>query len=129
MKLKCRIGIAKTEGKRKFGVGDGRIKLLEAINRRGSVNLASKEFGLSYPHAWRYIREVEEIFGKKLVNTKTGGEGGGGTELTDFAKELIEEYNKFRKPLNEVIDKQFQETFKKFLDKKIKCFDYSMQKF
>ena len=129
MKLKCRIGVAKTEGKRKIGVGDGRIKLLEAIDRHGSVNLASKEFGLSYPHAWRYIHEIEEIFGKKLVNTRIGGKSGGGTELTDFAKELIEEYNKFRKPLNEVIEKQFQETFKKFLDKEIKHFDYSMQKF
>ncbi|ODS39043.1 MAG: hypothetical protein A7316_00795 [Candidatus Altiarchaeales archaeon WOR_SM1_86-2] len=129
MKLKCRIGVAKTGGKRTIGVGDGRIKLLEAVDRMGSVNSASKEFGLSYPHAWRYIREVEEIFGKKLVNTKIGGRGGGSTTLTGFAKELIEEYNRFRKPLNEVIEKQFQETFKKFLDKEIKHFDYSMQQF
>ena len=129
MKLKCRIGVSKTEGKRTIGVGDGRIKLLEAVDRMGSVNLASKEFGLSYPHAWRYVHEVEKIFGKKLVNTKIGGKGGGGTELTEFAKELIGEYNKFRKPLDKVVKKQFEKTFKKFLNKKISGFTYSMQKF
>ncbi|ODS35934.1 MAG: hypothetical protein A7316_10525 [Candidatus Altiarchaeales archaeon WOR_SM1_86-2] len=113
MKIKCRICIMEED---RHMVGDGKIKLLEAVDKLGSVNLASKEFGLSYPHAWRYIHEVEEAFGRKLVNTWTGGERGGGTMLTDFAKQLIEEYNKFRNPLDDVIEKRFEETFKKFLD-------------
>ena len=75
MKVKCRICVTENS---KHITGDGRIKLLEAIDSTGSVNLASKEFGLSYPHAWRYIHELEEAFGKKMVNTKIGGKGGGG---------------------------------------------------
>ena len=113
MKVKCRIYVAENG---KHLVGDGKIKLLEAVDRLGSVNLASKEFGLSYPHAWKYIHELEETFGEKMVDTQIGGKGGGGATLTEFAKQLIKKYNKFRKPLDEIIEKQFEEFFKKFLE-------------
>ncbi|ODS34911.1 hypothetical protein BEH94_11550 [Candidatus Altiarchaeales archaeon WOR_SM1_SCG] len=126
MKLKCRICVREKD---KSVVGDGRIKLLEVVGRLGSVNLAAKEFGLSYPHAWRYIHEVEDFFGEKIVTTHIGGKGGGGTELTGFAKQLIEEYNKFRKPLDEIVERQFVETFKKFLDEKVRCSECFVQKF
>jgi molybdate transport system regulatory protein len=112
MKVKCRIYISEND---KHLVGDGKIRLLEAVDRLGSVNLASKEFGLSYPHAWRYIHELEESFGENMVRTQIGGKGGGGAALTEFAKQLVEEYNKFRNPLDEVIERQFEENFKHFL--------------
>lgn len=112
MKVKCRIYIAEED---KHLVGDGKIRLLEAVDRLGSVNLASKEFGLSYPHAWRYIHELEEAFGIKMVDAQTGGKGGGGATLTKFAKELVIEYNKFREPLDVIIEKHFEESFKRFL--------------
>jgi molybdate transport system regulatory protein len=114
MKVKCRIYIAEGD---KHIVGDGKIRLLEAVDRLGSVNLASKEFGLSYPHAWRYIHELEESFERKMVETKIGGKGGGGAVLTEFAKELVSEYNKFREPLDGIIEKHFGKSFKNFLSR------------
>ncbi len=112
MKVKFRVYV---EEEGRHLVGDGKITLLEAVDRLGSVNLASKEFGLSYPHAWRYIHELEEVFGINLVETKVGGRGGGGAKLSVFAKQLVSEYNKFRKPVSEIIEKRFDETLKLFL--------------
>ena len=63
--------MVETRNKGSYGIGDGRIKLLEAIDRLGSLNSASKEFSLYYPHAWRYIHEIEEIFGKNLSIQKS----------------------------------------------------------
>lgn len=114
MKVKLRVYV---EEEGRHLVGDGKIKLLEAVDKLGSVNLASKEFGLSYPHAWRYIHELEEVFGRDMVETKVGGKGGGGAVLTEFAKELVSEYNKFREPVSGIIDKRFNETLKDFLIK------------
>ncbi|PKP58758.1 MAG: molybdenum-binding protein [Candidatus Altiarchaeales archaeon HGW-Altiarchaeales-2] len=78
MEIKSKLYVVEGE---KHIIGDGKIELLEAIERCGSVNNAAKDFGSSYPHAWRYIHEIEETFNKKVVNTKTGGKRGGGSNL------------------------------------------------
>ncbi len=111
MEIKSKLYIVEGE---KHIIGDGKIKLLEAIEKYGSVNKAAKEFGLSYPHAWRYVHEIEEVFNKKIVNTKTGGKRGGGSNLTDCGKKLIFEYNKCRILVDKETEMHF-EPFMKFL--------------
>ncbi len=75
-------------------MGLGREKLLKAIKKHGSISKAAKEVGISYKKAWSYIKAMEERLGKKLVETKIGGAGGGGSKLTEEAEKLIEEFDK-----------------------------------
>lgn len=72
--------------------GEGKKRLLEAIERHGSINRAAREAGVSYRRAWSYIRAMETRLGTKLVETERGGDGGGGTKLTEEARRLIRMY-------------------------------------
>ena len=75
-KINNRIWIEK---KGKPFLGDGRITLLESIDREGSINKASKLLGMSYKRAWQLINAINELADEPLVVRTTGGPGGGGT--------------------------------------------------
>lgn len=66
---------------------------------------------ISYRRAWDKIHESEERLGVKLVETQTGGSGGGGSELTQAGKEYVQRFQEFATGLNEVIARRFDEFF------------------
>src|SRR5438094_7379668 len=53
--------------------GDGRARLLEAIEQRGSLKKAAEAFEMSYRNAWGYLRELEHAAGFKFVERAPGG--------------------------------------------------------
>lgn len=69
-----------------FGGADA--ALLRAIDEHGSLNTASVALGRSFAHAQRRVVELEGAFGP-LVDRTRGGPGGGGSELTDRARDLL----------------------------------------
>jgi molybdate transport system regulatory protein len=66
-----------------------RIRLLESVRDTGSISAAASQMGISYRRAWDKIHECEERLGVRLVETQTGGEGGGGSSLTPEAVDYI----------------------------------------
>lgn len=66
--------------------------LLRAIDEHGSLNRAAEALGRSFSHAQRRIVELEAAFGP-LVERQRGGPGGGGSELTDEARELLTRFD------------------------------------
>ncbi len=85
-------------------MGLGREKLLKAIKKHGSISKAAKELGISYKKAWSYIKAMEERLGKKLIETKIGGAGGGGSKLTKDAENLIKEFDKILEKVEKVLN-------------------------
>jgi molybdate transport system regulatory protein len=73
-------------------VGPGKILLLEGIARTGSISAAAREMDMSYRRAWLLINELNAIFAAPVIETATGGPGGGGANLTVLGKSLIENY-------------------------------------
>lgn len=69
-------------------VTDRDIDMLRAIDRYGSMHKAAAELGRSYPHLQRRVVELEDAIGQ-LTRRVRGGKGGGGTELTSDALDLI----------------------------------------
>lgn len=88
-----------------------RVRLLEAIAKTGSISAAAEEMNISYRRAWDKIHECEERLGVKLVDTQTGGLGGGGSQLTEAASNYIERFHQFTSGLNELISQRFRESF------------------
>ena len=80
-----------------FLMGKGGAEILKAIKKYGSISKASKELEMSYRYVWGYIKRMEEKLGKKVVETKRGGEGGGESVLTDLAEKLLEIYEEAEK--------------------------------
>ena len=69
MKPKLKVWV--TFGELKFG--DGRARLLEAIDEQGSLRKAAEAFEMSYRNAWGYLRELERAAGFKFVERAPGG--------------------------------------------------------
>jgi molybdate transport system regulatory protein len=73
-------------------LGPGKIRLLEAIGKTGSITRAGRALGMSYRRAWLLVDDVNCSFREPVVATQPGGVQGGGAELTPFGRELIETY-------------------------------------
>lgn len=73
-------------------LGDTRIRLLEAIERCGSISQAAKEVPLSYKAAWDAIDAMNNLAEFPMVERAVGGKRGGGTLLTDYGKRVIALY-------------------------------------
>jgi len=73
-------------------IGPGKVALLEAIGRTGSISAAGRELRMSYRRAWDLVEELNHSLGVAMVSTATGGSGGGGAALTPAGQALITEY-------------------------------------
>jgi molybdate transport system regulatory protein len=99
-KIKGRMWIAK--GEETF-LGYGRIVLLERIKEYGSITRAAKSMGMSYRHAWELVESMNRQASALLVETATGGKGGGGAVLTPMGEKAITVfwniYNRFNRDM------------------------------
>jgi len=62
--------------------GEDRLRLLDAINRRGSITAAGEEIGLGYRATWDAVQALNNLFPKPLVRARAGGRSGGAAALT-----------------------------------------------
>ena len=69
--------------------GDGRARLLELIDERGSLRQAAAEFDMSYRNAWGYLRELEQAAGFELVARSPKGTLRSGMRLTPRGREFL----------------------------------------
>lgn len=73
-------------------IGPGKIRLLEAIDREGSISAAGRALGMSYRRAWDLVDELNRLAGAPVVEASTGGYRGGGAVLTDAGRNLVADY-------------------------------------
>lgn len=69
--------------------------LLEVVDEVGSIHGAAAELGRSYSRSHQRITTLEEAFGT-LVERQRGGSGGGGSTLTENARELLSRFDRLR---------------------------------
>ena len=93
-------------------MGEGRMAMLQAIHRHGSIINASRETGISYRRMRGAIRDMEKAIGRPLVKAYRGGGDGGGAVLTAAAHSLIDSFRKFATDLQQEADVRFQRDFK-----------------
>ena len=68
---------------------------------------------MSYRAAWGKIKATEKVLGLKLLEVVTGGKGGGGSTLTNDARELVEKYKKYNDRMGVLMQKEFDRIFGK----------------
>lgn len=78
----------------KIALGPGRVALLEAIGRTGSISGAARELKMSYRRAWLLVDETNNAFAQPVVESTEGGAAGGGTRLTETGRLLVEHYRR-----------------------------------
>ncbi|PKP60079.1 MAG: molybdenum-dependent transcriptional regulator [Candidatus Altiarchaeales archaeon HGW-Altiarchaeales-1] len=104
--MEPKIKILLNDGK----INEKRIKILKFIEKSGSLNKASKELGITYKHAWDEIKDMENCLNEKLLRTISKGRKGGGTTLTEKAKEILNDYEIYEKGINLEISDKFWES-------------------
>ncbi|HTH40976.1 MAG TPA: TOBE domain-containing protein [Rhodocyclaceae bacterium] len=89
-------------------LGDTRIKLLECIDRYGSISKAAKAVPLSYKAAWDAVDAMNNLAEEALVERSVGGKHGGGTSLTDYGKRLVAMYRAMEQEYQETLNRLAQ---------------------
>lgn len=70
-------------------IGPGKIQLLEAIDRAGSISAAARTLGMAYPNAWKMVDSLNRHFKEPLVERVMGGRRGGGASLSDTGRAVL----------------------------------------
>ena len=89
-----------------YPLGPGKVKLLEAVARTGSISAAAREAGMSYRRAWVLIDEMNHLFKGPLVETTTGGKGGGGANVTELGQEALARYRAIEAKVLSVVESE-----------------------
>ena len=66
---------------------------------------------MAYSKAWKMLKTAEAQLGFPLLETQTGGKGGGGAALTEKGAEFLARYIAFGEALEKEAQKQFQKYF------------------
>ena len=110
MKLELRYKIWIEKNREKV-FGDGPLDILHRVERTGSLRQAAAEINMSYSLAWNLIKGIEERLGFKLLKRKVGGERGGGSQLTEQARDLMMKFEIFRDKAQESLNLLYKEIF------------------
>jgi len=73
-------------------IGPGKVALLEAIAREGSISAAGRVMRMSYRRAWELVEEMKVSLGAAVVVTAAGGARGGGARLTELGEAVVSAY-------------------------------------
>jgi len=89
--VKFRIRVTRGDD---IALGPGKIALLEAIARTGSITAAARDLGMSYRRAWLLVDTMNRNFRTPVVEAGAGGPRGGGTALTPLGQDVVERYRR-----------------------------------
>lgn len=95
--------------------GPGVAQLLHAVQELHSLRAAALSMDMAYSKAWTIIKNSEKALGFSLLDSTTGGKGGGGAALTPEGARLLRAYDTFCSRLHDAADQLFQEEFAPFL--------------
>lgn len=82
----------------------GRLDLLEAIGAHGSITSAAKAIGMSYKAAWDAVDAMNNQAHAALVARSVGGSRGGGTQLTEYGKRVVELVRRIEREYADVLN-------------------------
>jgi len=110
LSIKSRLWITGKEG---TFLGEGRVSLLLAIDKLGSIKKAAKSMNMSYLKAWKLVNSMNETSSQPLVKKFSGGKDGGGTSLTEHAYKAIQLFKDLSSQHQLFLEKSFNEQLKK----------------
>ena len=89
-------------------IGEGRMAILEHIEKTGSINQAAKVMKMSYKGMWSKIKATEKHLNAKIVHTDRKE----GSSLSKEGKALLEKYKRLKGECVSADDKIFNSIFK-----------------
>ena len=109
MRPRVKVWIETDDGH--VALSEWRVMLLDTVQQHGSLVAAARALGVPHRTAWQRIREMEVCLGVRLLETVSGGAGGGRSRLTPAAHEFIRRYAAVRSGLDELVGERFASNF------------------
>lgn len=81
------------ESQNGLSFGMGRLLLLEAVEKTGSLKGAAEMLGMSYRAAWGKLKNTEEALGQKLLEKASSNPAG--YQLTPFGEQLMHKFREW----------------------------------
>jgi len=78
-------------------IGPGKIRLLEEVEKSGSIRKAAEALNMSFRQSWLLLKAIEEMFGEKVIVTARGGAKGGGSALTELGRLVVSNYRELER--------------------------------
>ena len=88
-------------------LGDGKWKILKAIDQAGSLAAACEALGITYRHTWNDLKKVEKILGFALLEKSRGGQDGGHSVLTAEGINLVNAFDQFHARMDTLMQQEF----------------------
>src|SRR5450631_1096499 len=80
MRACLKVWIESEDGR--VALSEWRVTLLEGVREHGSLVAAARALGVPHRTAWQRIREMEDCLHVRLLDTTSGGPGGGRSTLS-----------------------------------------------
>ena len=106
--MRSKIWIEDQNGKVVFSLG--RYRMLDAVQRLGSLQAAANELKMSYRAVWGRITATEKRIGKPLLIKDSQG-----SRLTPLAETLIKQFRRMREITESEADEAFSDLMAKHL--------------
>ena len=91
--------------------GEGPARLMRGIEATGSLRGAAMSMGMAYTKALKLISNAENALGFKLTERVTGGNKGGGSQITPEGREWLTKYENYRDACKAANAKLYKEFF------------------
>ncbi|RLC31395.1 MAG: ModE family transcriptional regulator [Deltaproteobacteria bacterium] len=108
--IRSKIWIENKQEKVVFGLG--RYRILDAIQRLGSLNAAALELKMSYRAIWGRITATEDRLGKPLLIRDSRG-----SRLTPLGESLLKQFRRMRTIVEAEADEVFEDLMAGYLDR------------
>jgi molybdate transport system regulatory protein len=110
VRARLKLWIESEDGR--VALSEWRVGLLEAVAEHGSLVAAARALGVPHRTAWQRVQEMEACLGMRLLETTSGGlGGGGGSQLSQAALDLVQRYQALRSGLDDVVRERYPGLF------------------
>ena len=93
-------------------LGDGKWRLLNTIEKTGSLASACRDLDISYRKAWGDLAKMQKALNVRLIEKHRGGEKGGDTRLTPYGKRLMKAYQRLHNDIEKAVKKSCAKYFR-----------------
>jgi molybdate transport system regulatory protein len=90
-------------------MGDGKWKILKAIEEYGSLKAATEALDITYRRTWGDLKKIEDLLGFAVLEKSRGGKTGGHTQLTEKGRLLVGAFDRLHQQVGTTMDEAFRD--------------------
>ena len=88
-------------------IGPGKVALLEAVHRTGTIAAAGREMGMSYRRAWLLVDSMNAMFDEPVILASSGDTHVGESVLTELGHALVDAYRQVEADTSASVERRF----------------------